>query len=252
MQPFCIVGNAGTVNTGAFDDLAELAHICSEQNLWFHVDGAFGAWVAIADESKHLAEGMALADSIAFDLHKWMYMQYEVGCCLVRSAGAHRQTFAVSATYLTAEQRGFIAGPLPWREYGIQLSREFRALKVWMSLKEHGAGAYRKLIQQNIEQAAYLGKLIEADPHLELVAPIPSNVVCFRFHTGALDETKLNAINREILLRLQEGGIAVPSSTILNGKFAIRAAITNHRSTRADFDTLAQNVTRLGLELTNV
>lgn len=249
LRPICIVGNAGTVNTGAFDDLNALADICEDENLWFHIDGAFGAWATLTPSFQHLVNGMERADSLAFDLHKWMYMQYEVGCCLIRHPEEHKKTFTVGGTYLNPMERGFAGGPIRWNDHGFQLSRGFRALKVWMSLKEHGAAKFRRLIQQNVDQARYLASLVNESSNLELVAPVPLNLVCFRFVQAGKSETELNALNQEILFQLQEKGIAVPSSTILHGKFAIRVAITNHRSRKEDFKLLADEVVRLGLEL---
>ncbi|HWA15531.1 MAG TPA: pyridoxal-dependent decarboxylase, partial [Gemmatimonadales bacterium] len=136
-RPFCVLGNAGTVNTGAFDDLTALAEICRSEDLWFHVDGAFGALAAIAPDLAPLTRGMELADSLAFDLHKWMYVPYEVGCALVRDKAAHKEAFDVNPTYLARATRGIAAGDDWLSDYGVQLSRGFRALKVWMSIKEH-------------------------------------------------------------------------------------------------------------------
>jgi glutamate/tyrosine decarboxylase-like PLP-dependent enzyme len=249
LRPICVVGNAGTVNTGATDDLPALAALCREQDLWLHVDGAFGALAAISPALRPLVRGIEQADSVAFDLHKWMYLPYEVGCTLVRDQTAHRATFAVTPAYLAPFDRGIAAGGFPFAERGVQLSRGFRALKVWMSLKAHGVHAFARLIEQNVRQAAYLVELIATHPRLELLAPAPLNVVCFRYTAPGLDDAALNAINQEILLRVQESGLAVPSHTVLGGRFAIRVAITNHRSRREDFDVVAKAVVKLGDEL---
>jgi aromatic-L-amino-acid/L-tryptophan decarboxylase len=248
-QPFCVVGNAGTVNTGAFDDLGRLADICEAEKLWLHVDGAFGALAALAPELRHLTAGMERADSLAFDLHKWMYMPYEAGCVLVRSGDEHRRTFSVAASYLSDLRGGVAGGPIKFSEYGVELSRGFRALKVWMSLKEHGVEKYARLIRQNVGQARHLAELIAAAPELELLAPAPLNVVCFRFVDARLSEPQLNELNRELLVRLHESGVAAPSFTTLGGRFAVRAAITNHRSRREDFDLLVSKVVELGHSL---
>lgn len=248
-HPFCIVGNAGTVNTGAVDDLASLADLCKEEKLWFHVDGAFGAFAALVPTAKALLAGMEQADSLATDMHKWMYMPYEVGVAFVRSDSAHHTTFSVPGAYLTRAGRGFSKSPMPFNEYGIQLSRGFRALKVWMSLKEHGVEKYARLIGQNIEQAAYLTSLVQAAPELELLAPAPLNVVCFRFVKPGMPDDTLNSINQSILLHLQETGFAVPSSTMLNGRYALRVANVNHRSRGEDFEALVHEVIRTGTRL---
>lgn len=247
--PVCVVGNAGTVNSGAIDDLAALAEFCRAENLWFHVDGAFGAVAAITPALRPLLRGMELADSLALDLHKWMYMPYDVGCALVRWPEKHRHTFGYEAPYLESQGRGLSDGPIAFSQYGLELSRQFRALKVWFCLKQNGLKKYQALVEQNVAQAKYLAELIDNNSRLELLAPVPLNIVCFRFNGGDHDETQLNGINKEVLLRLQEAGIAAPSSTLINGKFAIRVAICNHRSRREDFDVLAREVIRLAQQI---
>jgi aromatic-L-amino-acid/L-tryptophan decarboxylase len=161
-----------------------------------------------------------------------------VGCVLVRDVEAHVRTFAAKQSYFGDAERGVIGGGLPFADRGIELTRSFRALKVWMSLKAEGVAKYARLIEQNVAQARYLADRIASEPEMELLAPVTLNVVCFRMRTRGLAETELNALNKEVLLRVQESGAAVASSTVLDGKFAIRVAITNHRSRRKDFDTL--------------
>ena len=248
-QPFCIVGNAGTVNTGAFDDLNRLADISEREGLWFHVDGAFGALVALSPVLRSVAAGMERADSLAFDLHKWMHVPYEAGCALVRREEDHRRTFSLIPDYLEHATRGAAAGSLWFSDYGIQLSRGFRALKVWMSMKEHGLHKYGRLIEQNVSQAQYLAELVEAAPELEHLAPVSLNIVCFRFVAAGLDDDTLNELNKELLIRLHESGIAVPSYTTIDGKYALRVSVTNHRSRRGDFDILVRQVVKLGEDL---
>jgi glutamate/tyrosine decarboxylase-like PLP-dependent enzyme len=252
MQPFCVVGNAGTINTGATDDLRALAKVCRDENLWFHVDGAYGALARLSENLRGVVDGIEQADSLAFDLHKWMYLPFEAGCVLVRDAGAHRRTFAANQNYFGDTDRGVIAGGLPFADRGVELTRGFRALKIWMSLKAHGVRQFSRLIEQNVAQAQYLVEQIRALPELELLAPAPLNVVCFRFHPPHTSESRLNSINKELLLRLQESGVAVPSSTILDGKFAIRVGITNHRSRRDDFDALLAAVSVIGGQLASL
>ncbi|MHA2495955.1 MAG: pyridoxal phosphate-dependent decarboxylase family protein [Candidatus Hodarchaeales archaeon] len=248
-QPFCIIGNAGTINTGAFDDLQALATISKQENLWFHVDGAFGAWVKLSPNLSSLVTGIEKADSLAFDLHKWLYMPYEAGCVLVQQENYHRQSFSMSIDYLDHSIGGIAAGE-PWfSEYGVQLSRKFRALKVWMEIRQHGLQKYARLIQQNVDQAHYLASVIQSTPNLELLAPCPSNVVCFRFKPSSWNEEPINKLNREILVKLHEEGVAAPSNTMIGNKFALRAAIANHRSKRDDFDLLIDSVVSLGKKL---
>ncbi len=245
-KPFCVIGNAGTVNTGAIDDLAALAKFCREECLWFHVDGAFGALARVVPSLAQLVGGIEQADSLAFDLHKWMYLPFEVACVLVRDAKAHRETFTLTPSYLAETSRGVIAGGLPFAERGLELTRSFRALKVWMSLKAHGINAFSRLIEQNVRQARFCADLIEAHPDLELVAPVALNIVCFRFAPKDSPSDDLNRVNEEILLRIQESGLAVPSSTRIGNAFALRIAITNHRSKSEDFDLLVKSVSEIG------
>ncbi len=249
LHPFCVVGNAGTVNTGAVDDLERLADLCRTEDLWFHVDGAFGALAALSPQLRHKVRGMERADSLAFDLHKWMYMPYEAGCVLVRDAAQHRNAFVSPADYLTHATRGTSGGSVWFSDYGMQLSRGFRALKVWMSLKEHGVRRYAQLIEQNAAQAQYLAEQVGHHPDLELMAPVELNIAVFRFRADGLDEQRLNALNETILIDLQERGIAVLTSTMLNGRYAMRAAIVNHRSRREDFDLVVEAVAARGREL---
>jgi len=248
-RPFCVIGNAGTVNTGAIDDLDGLARLCREENLWFHVDGAFGALAKIAPSLATLVSGIEQADSFAFDLHKWMYLPFEVACVLVRDAQAHRDTFTLTPSYLAETSRGVIAGGLPFAERGLELTRSFRALKVWMSLKAHGTDKMARLIEQNVLQARYCANLIVAHPDLELLAPVPLNIVCFRFAPKDASRDELDRVNEEILLRIQESGLAVPSSTRIGDAFALRVAITNHRSKREDFALLVNAVSEIGREV---
>jgi glutamate/tyrosine decarboxylase-like PLP-dependent enzyme len=252
IRPFAIVGNVGTVNTGAIDDLHALRGLADEFDLWLHLDGAFGA-LAAWSASRDLVAGQELADSLAFDLHKWGYMPYEVGAILTRAPGAQLATFgsadrAGAPAYLQSADEGLSADVTYFADRGLQLSRGFRALKVWMSMKEQGVDRIGAAIQANIDQARYLAALVEADPALELLAPVSLNVVCFRYAPPGLEADRLDALNRSILGALQVRGIAVPSSTILGGAYALRVCIANHRSELADFDVLAQAVVMLGRE----
>jgi len=233
------------VNTGAIDDLRGLADLCEAADLWLHVDGAFGALAALSPELRPLLAGLDRADSLAFDFHKWLHVPYEAGCVLIRDAEHHRRTFSPTGAYLARLPRGLASGPW-FNDHGVQLSRGFAALKVWMLLKEHGIDRYRQLIEQNVAQARYLTELIEAAPDLQLLAPTSLNVVCFRYRAARFPEARLDELNRELLMRLHESGVAVPSYTTLDRRFAIRVAITNHRSRRADFALLVREVARLG------
>ncbi len=187
-RPFLVVGTAGTVNTGAIDDLAALADVCARENLWLHVDGAFGALIALSATLKPRLAGIERADSLAFDFHKWLHVPYDAGCVLVRRGDLHRAAFAMSPDYLRRDARG-LAGGDPWFcDYGPELSRGFRALKVWFALKEHGARRLGAMIERNCDQARYLAARIAAEPRLELMAPVALNIVCFRLRAPGLDE----------------------------------------------------------------
>ena len=250
--PICVIGVAGTTNTGAIDDLPALADLCAQEGLWLHVDGAFGAWAAIAPQSKHLVAGLERADSLAFDLHKWMYLPYPIGCILVANAEAHRQAFSLSPTYLAhgEGQHGLTGVDVPWlSDYGLELSRGFAALKAWMTIKEHGSAKYGRLIQQNIDQAHYLAHLVENAAELELALPVSLNVVCFRYTRPGCDAVTLDRLNKQIEIELQERGIAAPSVVSIRGNKYLHVAITNHRSRREDFDILVQGVIRIGKAL---
>ncbi len=249
VRPLCVIGTAGTVNTGAIDDLESLARISREKGLWLHVDGAFGALAALSPALRPRLRGLEQADSIAFDLHKWMVMPYDVGCILIRDEKAHRASFSLTPHYLAQSARGVSHAVFSASDYGPELSRGFRALKVWMSLRVHGLGAYARMIQQNVDQAAYLARLVDEEPRLERLAPASLNIVCFRFAAKSLSDEALNELNQELLVRLQERGLAAPSQTILQGRFAIRVAITNHRSRREDFELLVRESIRLGEEV---
>jgi aromatic-L-amino-acid decarboxylase len=248
-QPFCVIGNAATINTGATDDLGALATVCEREHLWFHVDGAIGSLLALAPKHRHLVRGIERADSVTLDFHKWLHVPFEAACVLVRDRKAHREAFALTPEYLEKTERGLASGAHWFSEYGLQLSRGFRALKVWLTIKEHGLDRFGRLIDRNIEQARELAALIEAEPQLQLVAPVPTNIVCFRFDPGGRNTAELNALNQELLIRLHESGIAAPSYTTLGEVYCLRAAITNFRTTSEDLRVLVRAVVDIGSSL---
>ena len=247
--PACIIATAGTVNTGAIDPLNELADIAEEENLWMHADAAFGGFAKLSQQSAHLVDGLERADSLAFDLHKWLYVQYDCGCVLIKSSDTHRNTFSVTPSYLRHFERGLASGPVNLSEYGVQLSRSFKALRAWTALKTEGTDRYGQQIEQNIQQAKYLTKLVEDQDGLELLAPTAMNIVNFRYVDESLSDAEQDDLNAEILMRLHERGIATPSSTVLNSHFSIRVAICNHRSKRSDFEALVDAVVAIGKEI---
>jgi len=245
-KPVCVIATSGTVNTGAIDDLGAIADICERYGIWFHVDGAIGAIAMLSEQAQPMLAGIERAHSVALDLHKWMHVPFEAGCVLVRDARAHKDTFSLIPEYLQQFTRGIASGSNWPSEYGVELSRSFRALKIWMTIKEHGTKRLGRMISRNLDQARYLGQLIQQQEKLELVAPVGLDIVCYRFNPGGMDLESLNELNRGILVELQEQGIAAPSYTTLRGIYCIRVAIANHRSRNKDFDVLIEQTIRLG------
>ncbi|CAF3983699.1 unnamed protein product [Rotaria sordida] len=237
--PFCIVGNAGTVSTGAFDDLSALSIVARENNIWFHVDGAFGSFVVLDPSRRHLIDGLSEADSLAFDFHKWLHTPYAAGCVLLRQISMLNATFSSPRNYLVGTKRGF-AGDTPWFcDMGIELSRPCRALKVWFTIKEHGIIRLGQSIAANCDQAQYLANLLSKYDFIQVLTPVSLNIVNFRVEPDALknsDPETVDIFNDELVNDLQEKGIAVPSTTRLKDRLHIRVCITNHRSTLPDFD----------------
>lgn len=245
LRPFLVVGTAGTVDTGAIDDLSGLADFCRKEALWYHVDAAFGAIALLAPGLRPLLAGIEQADSVAFDFHKWAQVPYDAGCIIVRDAAAHLATFATDAAYLRRGQRGLAGGGIWPCDLGPDLSRGFRALKVWMTLLTYGADAIGAVAQQCCDVAQHLATRIDAEPQLRRLAPVALNIVCFRYVSDSADLDRLNA---EIVADLQESGIAAPSTTMIHGRLAIRAAIVNHRTEAADVDRLVDAVLAAGRE----
>jgi glutamate/tyrosine decarboxylase-like PLP-dependent enzyme len=241
LTPFLIVGSAGTVDVGAIDDLARLADIAAAEQLWLHVDGAYGALGVLAAEIAPRLAGLERADSLACDFHKWGHVPYDAGFVLVRDAVAHRDTFATPAAYLQRETRGMAAGDHWPCDYGPDLSRGFRALKTWFTLKVLGTDAIGAAIARSCALARQLEAAIIATPKLELLAPAQLNIVCFRYRCEEAD-----LVNRRIVADLQEAGEVAPSLTRIDGKDAIRAALFNHRSEPRDVEALVRGAVAFG------
>ncbi len=241
LKPFLVVASAGTVDIGAIDDLASIAALCREEGLWFHVDGAFGALGILSQDVAPRLAGIECADSIALDFHKWGQVPYDAGFLMVRDGERHRDAFAAPAAYLRRETRGLAAGSCWPCDLGPDLSRGFRALKTWFTLKTFGTAKLGAVISRCCELATYLEQRIRAEPCLELLAPVNLNIVCFRYRAD-----DANRINGEIVINVQESGIAAPSTTMLDGRLAIRAAIVNHRTDVSDIDALVEAVLAFG------
>ena len=243
LTPFLAVGTAGTVDIGAIDDLAGLAALCRRERLWFHVDGAFGALAAFAPALRPLLAGIEAADSLAFDFHKWGQVPYDAGCILVRDPRLAEQAFAAPAAYLRHEARG-LAGGAPWPcDFGPDLSRGFRALKVWFTLKTWGAERLGRAIAHSCRLAQALAARVAAEPELELLAPAALNIVCFRYRFAGAEA---DARTAALVADLQEAGIAAPSTTSIDGRLAIRAALVNHRTRAEDIAALVDAVLAFG------
>ena len=241
MTPFFIAATVGSVGVGAIDNLQAIAELCQRENIWFHVDGAYGALAMLAPDLAPRLQGIECADSIAFDFHKWGQVPYDAGFILVRDGELHHDTFASSAAYLKRSSRGMAAGS-PWPcDFGPDLSRGFRALKTWFTIKVYGAEKLGQVISNTCALAQYMKRRIEAEPRLELLAPVALNIVCFRYRSA-----DANRVNADLVAALQESGIAAPSTTTINGQLAIRAAIVNHRTTRRDIDALLDATLALG------
>lgn len=246
LQPACVIGTAGTTNTGAIDDLNAIADLCERESIWFHVDGCIGGVLKLAKDHAQLVAGIERAGSVAIDPHKWLHTPFEAGAVLIKDPDAHFATFEMHGPYLQLQSRGVIAGKF-LADYGLELSRGFRALKIWMAFKEQGAAKFGRLIAQDISLARYMESRIEAHPLLELFAPVDLNIVCFR-HV-AEDEDAAKALNTEIMLRIQERGLAVPSDTTVQGKYGLRCAFNNHRTRREDIDEFLNDVLQIAEEI---
>jgi glutamate/tyrosine decarboxylase-like PLP-dependent enzyme len=242
LHPFLVVATVGTVDTGAIDDLEAISTVCREENVPFHVDGAYGALLAFSDKLKDRLAGIENAHSIAFDFHKWGQVPYDAGFILVRDGEQHREAFAAPAAYLRREARGLAGGAFWPCDYGPDLSRGFRALKTWFTLKTYGIEKLGKVIERTCALARYLELHVRASPYLELMTPVQLNIVCFRYRTTQ----RSDEVNADIVAALHASGVSAPSTTIIDGKLAIRAAIVNHRTGMQDIDVLMDAVLRLG------
>jgi len=231
LQPFLVVGSAGTVNTGAVDDLAALADLCAAENIWFHIDGAFGALSVLSPDLKPLVKGLERADSVALDFHKWLQVPYDAGFFICRHPDLHRQTFMSTAAYLARAPRGLAAADIWPCDLGPDLSRGFRALKTWFTFQAFGADRLGETLAQTCRVAKHLETLIRRSSIFELSADVTLNIVCF-----SVKGDTTGRINRTIVMDLHESGLAAPSTTKLGGRPVIRAAIVNHRTQMRDMD----------------
>ena len=263
LKPFCVVASAGTAASGALDPLAEIGDVARRHNLWFHIDGAYGAPAAMVKECRPMFAGLDLADSVSLDPHKWLYTPVDCGCLLLRDPAAARKPFVAEGEYVKVHETAELESFAFW-DYGIELSRRFRALKVWLTLKYYGARRIAAAIAEDIEMAKYMAEKIAADPEFELIAPVQLSICCFRYVPASVrdrlmsanddDErkelnSKLNRLNERIMHRVQRGGRAYLSNAMLRGTFALRACIINFRTTRADIDITLETVRQTARDL---
>jgi glutamate/tyrosine decarboxylase-like PLP-dependent enzyme len=262
LRPFCVVASAGTAATGAIDPLDELARVADEFKLWFHIDGAYGAPAAMTGKRRARFSGLERADSVSLDPHKWLYTPLDCGCLLYRDATLARQAFVTEADYVKVHEQAELESFAFW-DYGIELSRRFRALKVWLTLKYYGTNRLAAAIADDIAMAEYMGQRVRDAKDLELLAPVELSICCFRYVPGKMRdrltaardserqslEAELNRLNERIMQRVQRGGEAYLSNAMLRGRFALRACIINFRTTHADIDLTLKVVRDAAMEV---
>jgi glutamate/tyrosine decarboxylase-like PLP-dependent enzyme len=251
LRPFCVIGSAGTVSTGAIDPLSDIADLCDDEGLWFHVDGAYGALAACLPDASDDLRALALADSVAVDPHKWLYAPLEAGCALVRDPQALTDAFAWHPAYYHFEESD--GAPVNFYERGPQNSRGFRALKVWLALRQAGRAGYERMIADDCALARELAARAAEHPELEVVTQGLS-ITTFRYAPRELrgqDSAReyLDTLNDELLTRLKESGEAYVSNAVVGGRFVLRACVVNFRTTEADIAALPDIVVRLGRDL---
>jgi glutamate/tyrosine decarboxylase-like PLP-dependent enzyme len=241
-RPVCVAANAGTVNTGAIDFLDEIADLCGKEKLWFHVDGAYGALGILAEQTggvNGIYKGIDRADSLAVDPHKWMYLPMECGCALVQDEAAMRDTFSLVPPYLHDD------ASMPWfSEFGIQQTRGFKSLKLWMLMQQVGEKGYRALISRDVGLARKFQERLRSHSDFEIVAAGPLSITCFRYVPPGAEN--LDELNGDLLERLQQEGNVYLSSTLIEGRLVLRVCFINFRTTEADLDRLIDEVVRAG------
>lgn len=241
LVPFCIVGNAGTVNTGAIDDLSALSLIAKNHKMWFHVDGAYGGLAASINSLKNLYSGLEHADSIALDFHKWLYQPFEVGCFLVKDWSQLRETYFNKAAYLDTELE-LKTNRLEFNEHYFQLSRNAKAFKVWMSIKAYGFNKIQEMMQKDIDLTHYLVKLINDSHDFELKSTSDLAVACFRYKGRMTDDKEITEINQNLIPALEADGRVFITGTKLNNEFVLRACLINHRKQKSSIKYLLDTI----------
>jgi len=244
IRPFCIIGNAGTVNTGAIDNLIALAEVAKKYEMWYHIDGAYGALAAAVERKRPLYAGLALADSVALDFHKWLYQPFEAGCTLIRNWSSFRKAYFKKASYLATDLEE--AGRIDFNEHQFQLSRNAKALKVWMSFKAYGADRFREMIDKDIKLTEYLAAHVQSSTDFELVTEATLGITCFRYLGQQTDASKIDKLNKDIIPALEADGRVFITGTTLDKKPVIRACLINHRIQERNLDYLVQVIREVG------
>lgn len=249
-RPICVVGNAGTTNTGAVDPLDALAEFCKRQELWFHVDAAYGGPAAATEAAARFFRGLDHADSVVVNPHKWLYVPAEAACILVREPRALRDTFQIAADYFGDERDPTLDGPLDFKDCGPQLSRSFRALKIWLTFKAYGARQLRAAIQSNIDIMRYLADRLDQSDDFVRLAPVPLSVVCFQYRPTTISvqwaQSYVDELNNRLADALEKDGRVFVSGTKIHGKTVLRACSVNHRLKRGDVDFLLEVIRQVG------
>lgn len=251
LVPAIVVGNAGTVNTGAIDPLEELADFCKKESLWFHVDGAYGAMARISPALSPLFSGLERADSVAADPHKWLYVPYEAGAALVREGGRLKDAFSKPAAYLVQDPESPLQGPVLFNERGPELSRGFKALKVWMGLKRHGRRGYAAAVERDVRLARFLAEEVDRHEDFERLSEPVLSIVNFRYRPRGrgLPEGELDVLNRRIANRLVGSGSFLLAPTLIKGRASLRVCVVNFRTTEDDLRLLLKEAAAAGREL---
>ncbi|MDZ7716534.1 MAG: aminotransferase class I/II-fold pyridoxal phosphate-dependent enzyme [Balneolaceae bacterium] len=242
--PICAIGVAGTTNNGALDDLKAVSRICKKYDLWFHVDAAYGGPAAAVPKVSSYFDGIKEADSVVINPHKWMYVPFEAGGVLVKNPEHLRQTFSTIPDYLKSDKEDRTRTDL--MEYNLPLTKEFKSLKVWMTLKTYGAAKIRETIEADIDKATYLVRKVKGHSNFEMVAPAPLSIVCFRYNPGGLDNSALDSLNDSIVERIESDGRVFLTGTKIKGISALRVCFINHRTTNEDIDFLVKTVAEIG------
>jgi aromatic-L-amino-acid/L-tryptophan decarboxylase len=247
-RPFCVIANAGTTNTGAVDPLNQLADLCELENLWLHVDGAYGAAACLSERGRRLLTGIERADSLSLDPHKWLFQPFEIGCVIARDARLLKKTFHTMAGYLEDTKRAE-EEEINYYDYGVQLTRGFRALKLWLSIKTFGATAFREAINRGFEMAEFAESLLRQSDCWRIISPATFGIVTFIFVAEGLSESEISEIHRRMVEAMAEDGFAFANSTALRGQTVMRLCTINPRTTEDDVRATIRQLEQFGREL---